>query len=198
MDSMLALADGEVEVLIGVDLDDPARLSVPAGCQILEFDGVGSSKKVWELARRSTGDAMRVVSNDEEFLTRGWDAKLYREWEADPYWCLYTNDKRGENTGGRCPIVTREWYEVAGYYPPHFWHWHADKWVTDIAEVVGRLRYVPSVDIRHWHPKTRLGGAKRDDVYRRRGDAEPELWKRTEPERRLLAERLQEAICARS
>lgn len=202
--SIFRTASGDVTVWLGVDEDDEETMGLhletlgPRVEWLTFAEGTGSSRKTHDLAAVCTGDAMRIASNDEEFLTQGWDGILFDRWKDDPYWCLYTNDKDGENTGGRCPIITREWYEVAGYYPPHFWHWHADQWVTEIATAVDRLEYIPEVSILHRHPKKRLGGAKHDAVYKRRGEAEWDLWGETLPEREAAISRLRQALCVRS
>jgi len=191
IESALATASGEVEILVGVDADEDVQL--PESVRRCTFHAKGSSEKTFHMARECHGDAMRIASNDEEFVTPGWDELLFDAWREDPLWCLYTNDKDGENTGGRAPCITREWYELVGYYPPHFWHWHADTWVTEVAEAAGRLRHVPEVSIVHHHPKARLGTGTMDAVYARRGPKEDALYRALAPERAKLVSRLVEA-----
>ena len=201
VDSIFATAEGEVEVLIGCDTDewDDVRAAYGDICTVSVYaNGSGSSRKTFEMARGCTGDAMRIGSNDEEWITPGWDRLLFERWEEDPFLCLYTNDRPGKNTGGRAPCITREWYDVAGYYPSHFHHWHADTWVTEIAERVGRLRHVPEVSIVHHHPKSRLGTGKMDDVYAKRGPKQQELYNSLSGERRLIAGKLADAVSARA
>jgi hypothetical protein len=132
-------------------------------------------------------------SDDFLWRTQGWDEILRQKTKEHPIACFYFNDGR-ENCDSRIPIVTRGFYEVAGYFPRYFHHFYGDTWVAEIADKAGCLYYAPEVVIEHMHPK--FGKSQWDDVYASRGKPDHETWKRTQGERDALVERLKRALCA--
>lgn len=182
-------ARGEVEILVGADDDDPTDYEYPC----VRYTGLGSSQKVYELAKLATGDMILMGATDEVFRTPGWDTKLWDRLSKFPdgLGVLFTQDG-DTHRGSRRPVITRRWYEVAGFYPRHFWHFYADTWVVTIAEAVGRVFFVPEVIIDHLHPKS--GRGEQDEIYNRRGNAETDKWKATEPERNQIIEKLKAEI----
>lgn len=189
LDSIDRCTEGEYEVLLGVDASEAeAWIDEGGPAEVVIFpDGTGSSVKTHDLAAMCSGDIMRIGCNDEEWVTVGWDTVLRERFAADPFWCLYANSLDGELGESRVPIVTREWYDVAGYYPRHFFHFWADQWVTTVAQLAGRLAHAPEVSIVHHHPKHGLG--RMDEIYERRKafGKQRNIWVATDRERRQLA-----------
>ena len=190
-DSIIRTATGEIEILVGADKDD----STEYGVSCIRYDNLGSSEKVCELAKLATGDMMLMGSTDEEFITKGWDSLLYSKFPADKLAVLTTKDSPDEHRGSRRPVVSKEWYAVAGFYPKHFWHFYGDTWVVDIAQRVSKYRLVYVGDVVIEHLKKSRSGYKRDDLYARRGKSRKDIWEKTEKERQQLADKIKE-LCA--
>lgn len=188
VESIKKTAHTEIEFLVGTQKDDPTQYSLPN----IRYYDIGSSVKVHELAKMATGDMILMASTDEVFLTDGWDEILYSRFPDDKLAVLYTRDDKTEHHGSCRPIISKEWYKVAGYYPHHFYHFYGDTWVTDIAKDVGRLIYVKEVVIDHRNGKH--GKGVRDEFYERRGKIQTEIWDKTLHERKKLAEKVRAAI----
>lgn len=178
-------AVGQLEFLIGIDEDERDLYpSFPARWFYFP-PKEGSAKKVHAMQKYVSGAYLRMVGDDEVFRTPGWDEKVKAEF-SDPWWAVVCKDGNGWH--GHIPFISREWLDVAGYYPNHFHHFWADTWVKDIAQQIGRYKQI-DVLIEHLHPKHGHPEEK-DHVYALRGGNEAHIWEQTKPEREELAERL--------
>lgn len=180
-------AVGELEILVGLEEGD-----VPYPVEGTVFKDIGSARKCHELAKKATGDVLLMLSDDEVVLTPGWDQKLHEAFPPDGLAVLYTRDDPQKHRGSVRPVITRRWYEVAGFYPDLFYHFYADTWVTKIAEAVGRLIYVDDVLIEHMHFK--FWKSEFDATYKRRGSPDHETWVRTEKERQDIIKKVRAEI----
>jgi hypothetical protein len=123
--------------------------------------GKGAARPINEAAMAATGDIVMQVTDDQEFVTPGWDdmlqnvAKLY---EGVPT-VFQVNEGRSQLENA---IVNRAWLDEIGFfYPPEFLHFFADTWIETVATKAGRLVLVPAVEIKH-HKGINRG----DDAYR--------------------------------
>ena len=195
MDSLIKTAEGDLEIIVGADADDDTDY----GVKCIRYENLGSSEKTHEMAKLATGDMMRIFSTDEIAVTKGWDTKLYARFPEDKLAVLAANDAQDRHRGGCVPVVSKEWYALAGYYPRHFWHSYADTWVVDIANRVGRFIFVKDVVIEHLK-KTKGRGNDKLYNYRAkhdRGRDNPslkKLWEKTANERQELANRVKAEI----
>lgn len=188
-DSLHETAEDELEILVGADTDDNTDYGVPC----IRYENLGSSQKTYELAKLATGDMIRLFSTDEVVITKGWDVKLYSYFPEDKLAVLYTKDNQKERLGGCVPVVSREWYAVAGYYPKYFWHSCGDTWVTKIAESIGRLIYAEDVVVEHL--KKSKGQRDLLHKYAKENDrGAAEIWLKTAQERVEIANRVKELI----
>ena len=88
--------------------------------------------------------------------------------------------------------------ETLGYFaPPYFEFGYNDTWIMDLAQRVGRLRYIPEVTIEHRH-FTAPNGYPRDattEMNRQgQGRRDKERYDILEPIRALDAAKLQHVI----
>ena len=146
------------------------------------------SHQMCELAR---GDVIFGGADDYIWRTHGWDQILLEKAKQHPIGCFYFDDGSSP-MNSRIPVVTRGFYEIAGYAQPRFYHFYGDTWLTDIASKAGCLFPVLEVVIEHMHPK--FGKAPRDEVYEMRGEPNKRLWEETAQEREEIAQRLKAAI----
>jgi len=202
-----------VEVLIGVDEDDPALLDYRAVVERLSWARVllvespaGSTvSETWNhLAAASKGHILLMGNDDQLYETAGWDAcfrgidRMY----PDGVYVAWVND--GINGRKHCafPAVSRRWYQVLGHFAPTcgFRFFYNDTWVYDIGHRVGRLHYVDNCMVRHLHHTT-PGGVSDDVTARnrssRQGVEDRNLWVDTDGERERLAGLLRESMESR-
>jgi hypothetical protein len=191
VDTAIDLAHDELEILVGADIDDDTEYEVPEGAKVIRYDNLGSSQKTCQLAKLATGDMMRLFSTDERVISKDWDINLYKHFPEDKLAVLFTRDDPGKHTGGCVPVVSKEWYAIAGYYPMHFWHFYADKWVTDIAKSFGRLIFADDIVIEHFKRKVNKSA---DPLYARRGRQQDAVWQATANERHQIAMKIKAAI----
>ena len=196
VDSAKATATGEVEYLLGVD-ENEAEAYQELGLPMLTFpEGHGGSWKVNRMQAYAKGYGMMFCGDDNIFRTVGWDKRLLDLLHEDPFRALYHKDDPKEHRGSCSVIVSRDWYEVAGYYPTYFEHFYGDTWLAFIAEKLGKLMFVDDVVIEHMHHK--FGKSVKDSTYINRPRADPRTWMKTEPERLELVEKLRKVIDGRN
>jgi len=198
--SLRETAETEVEVIAAVDEDDETRDAYPTdGVEYVTVPAGTLQSGLWDVAwQRAHGDIAMHADDDIMFRTHGWDTAVLTEFEAFPDGIGGVFTANGQHGPDMWPIVwpthpfwTRGFVEAVGYLtPPHFPSWHAEHWPVQIAQAVGRLRYVPDILIEHCH--FTLGKAEVDDTYLR--GASTDKWIEIEGQRlfwsaELVAER---------
>jgi hypothetical protein len=192
LESLFATAEGEIELIVGFNPDSQYPVDERAKVYL---SPTGPSQRTGEMAAMATGEIIMQGSDDFLWRTPGWDRIFHEKAEKHPIACFFFNDGRPEDKMDSCiPVVTRKFYEIAGYFPSYFFHFYGDTWVADIANMAGCLRYVPEVVIEHMHPKFRK--AQSDETYGMRGSPDGFLYQQKLGERKELAHRLKEAISA--
>lgn len=165
-----ATAGGDIEVLFGVDSDDPARP---------EYEGLGINYRLlapdgpmggrWnELARLCSGDVFFLGNDDLHFQTHDWDLAVKEATAVydDEIYVAWPND--GINGERHCafPFVSRRFASVVGSFVPEcFKFFYHDTWLFDLGRRINRLVYMPDVFIEHLH--FTKGKSKYDETYRR-------------------------------
>jgi hypothetical protein len=176
LDSLVATASGaDWRLWLYVDDDDPARaeygelldsgvlLTIVFGSRLVLSD-------YWNvLARIARGDIMGMVGDDTVFRSQGWDALLERTFAEYPDGIAFVYGKDGfrDELHGSQGFVTRKWVDTLGKFTtPDFSHDYCDTWMNDIAEAVGRRRYLPDLHTAHLHPDNPALGVVVDATYR--------------------------------
>jgi len=166
--SLIKTAHNPVEIMVGLDRDDPKCGNYPlpysAKALVDEEDGLMALSSWFNfLAAASTGDVLMLANDDLVFRTPGWDTRIYEALPSDGIGVLYPDDLYEH----RCtfPLMSRKHYETLGYIaPPTLAHWYIDPWIADVAKRVGRLIYLDGVIVEHMHPLA--GKAEVDATYR--------------------------------
>jgi hypothetical protein len=125
-------------------------------------------------AEAAHGDILMLGNDDIVFRTHGWDQQVVTEIAKfqDRIVMVHGNDGSGSGmpsgTGGfgTHPFITERWVEILRYFtPPFFSSDFADTWINELANGIGRRRYVPFT-IEHMHPL--FGKAEIDQTTRDR------------------------------
>lgn len=163
-----------VEVLVGVDADDPAR-----------YEKFFSARRMFRLNTSSCPDAQRQLTSiaeadglltqqgilawgadDVRFETPGWDEQVIAEALAHPVSLIFGEDTIQHGHIATCPFFTQRFIRaIGGIYQAGYKHLYADTELTEIARMAGVLRYLPGMVTRHLHYS--VGTAPSDATYAR-------------------------------
>lgn len=149
----------------------------------------------------AAGDIFMLCADDVIFRTPGWDVEVENAFAAVPDRILLAfcdDGGPGGKTFASLPFVSRRWVEVVGYFTgPGFSADFSDTWPHDVAEMIGRKRFIPGVLIEHVH--WLWGKAPKDVTYqenedRYRKDRPDALYISTLAKRQADAAKLKQAI----
>lgn len=200
----------DVEILLGIDDDDPKRAAYrscvkglgrwESRVKVFEFAGMTVSE-IWNaLFGQSLGEVIMLGNDDLVFETRGWDRAFLDVHFSVPdgVYVAWAQDRINGGRHAAFPVVSRSWVRHLGYFAPRagFKFWYNDTWIYEIGKMVGRLRYLPGVAIRHLH--FTAGGVEDETTRRNRSGDQPrhdrELFVRTMAQREVDAEILKAAM----
>jgi glycosyltransferase involved in cell wall biosynthesis len=173
----------EIEVVLYIDDDDHSydEMALPQGSggaiagtptkvlrgKIVRGPRICMSDYWNELIPHAHGDIYMLCGDDCVFRTVGWDALVENAFaeSQDKLLLCYGDDK---GPGGRIfathPFVHRRWVEIVGYFSgPGFSCDFADAWPQDVADMIGRKKFLPFVN-EHMHAL--WGKALHDQTYR--------------------------------
>jgi hypothetical protein len=157
VESVRKTADSEVEVVVYIDTDD--ELSVPVAQELgLRYKVGPRIRKItqaWnEILLLATGDIFQQTNDDIVFTTKGWDAIIEKAFSEVPDKIMLAHGSdvfgHGSNFGPHA-FVHRKWVETLGYFiPPYFSSDFGDAWICEIANILGRRRFLP-FNVEHHH-----------------------------------------------
>lgn len=204
LSSAFETADAEVEFVFYVDDDDESSRDV--------IDHYGATKIVgprvvlsetwnrcWERARF---DVAMQCGDDIVFRTDGWDSIVLDEFDRhdDRIVFVHGDDGFQHDRVGTHGFLHRRWIETVGYFmPPYFSSDYNDLWITEVADALGRRRYLPNVYTEHMHPVAGKGEwdqTHRERVARHQRDDVASIYRRRAPERAADVVKLQAVIDA--
>lgn len=163
-----ATATGCAHLLLAVDDDDPTNL--PVGdldtVTVTRAPRNGFAPRLNDEARRHAGDWFALASWGDDHVPRtpGWDRRV-----LDTLHEMGTGWVSGDDLvhGPAIPTAwaqTSDIVEALGWMtPPALAHLYVDNAQRDLAEAVGRFRYLPDVIVEHAHPI--VGKAPWDALY---------------------------------
>ncbi len=144
-----------IEIIVWLDADDPAltdNLRVCREEKILYLlgprDVIHSSR--WDKCLPlATGDLLYHANDDIEFGTPSWDLMIEEEFEKcpDKILMVHGDDLFCQREHFGChPCVHRRWVDTLGYFiPPYFDGEYGDAWVNDLANRIGRRKFLPFI-----------------------------------------------------
>ncbi|HVI10430.1 MAG TPA: hypothetical protein VND65_19235 [Candidatus Binatia bacterium] len=145
-------------------------------------------------------DIFMMCGDDCVFRTPGWDTIVERAFaeSTDKILLAYGDDTSPfGKTFATHPFIHRRWVEVVGYFSgPGFTGDFADSWVQDVADMIGRKKFLPIVT-EHMHYY--LQKAPDDETYqetraRVARDKMPELYAARLKEREADAQKLRDVL----
>jgi Glycosyl transferase family 2 len=163
----------------GVELvfyeDDDAPGSVPHSLAVVDGVTVVTGPRtmfsaMWnKCMARASGDIFMVCGDDIVFRTTGWDTAVLDAFARYPdgIALVYGDDLIHGAKLASHAFAHRNWTDATGYLtPPYFPSDYCDAWLYDVAEMIGRLVFLPGVVTEHLHPVA--GKAAWDQTHRDR------------------------------
>jgi len=178
----------DIEIIAYVDYDDNSYM----GIQLPRLDIIHGERlriaeawnKCWE---GCNGEYLGLVGDDVIFKTKGWDTKVLEAFEQveDKIAFVYGDDGSLQGkTFGTHGFIHQRWAVTVGYFvPPQFSANMVDRWLNEVAEALGRLRYI-DISMEHLHHA--FNKATFDQTYEDAQIKFPEnerLWEETKDKR---------------
>ena len=197
VESAFITASGPIEIVLYIDQDDGE--SVIAADQLAVNYVIGPRivlSDCWnKCLAAASGDIYMMGGDDMLFRTPGWDIMVESVFSEsdDKILMVHGDDGANGNNFAAFPTIHARWVEAIGYFaPPYFVGDCADSWLNDVANDLGRRRYIPFTT-EHLHPL--FGKALSDATYNERKDRElrdnpTTLYDRLLPERLRDVEKL--------
>lgn len=147
------------------------------------------------------GDIFQQSADDVIYRTQGWDLHVERAFEEceDRIMLAYTDD--GGPNGkvfASLPFVHRRWVETIGYFTGQgFSADFSDAWPNDVAEMIGRRKFLDGVLIEHMHcvwSKAPMDQTYMENRQRYQRDRPDLKYVRTLPDREADAEKLRAVL----
>lgn len=187
-------ADDDAPGSVPPDVADRERVTVITGPRAV-LSGLWT-----ECARVADGTILMQCDDEAVFRSEGWDDLVREAFASVPDRILFAHGGDGHQPPefGALGFVSREWADVVGYFtPPYFSCDYGDTWLNDVANMLGRRRYIPGVLIEHLHPVA--GKAAWDETHlqrlaRGRDDDVASLYASKAAEREADTEKLRKAM----
>lgn len=104
---------------------------------------------------RATGDILWHGNDDVLFRTNHWDTAVREAFNSQPDRILLVHGRDGYHDAKMSVLgfLHRRWMEAVGYFvPPYFVSDYNDLWLSEVADMIGRRRFLPEVYTEHMHP----------------------------------------------
>jgi hypothetical protein len=140
--SLRSTASGEIEIIVRMDLDDPATMNAAWGLDVYTVTGQplgyeGLHEYYQEMAEAANGDWLMVWNDDDQMLTPGWDEII----EALPQEVLIADPQNTHSPLCCVPAIRREAVDALGAFSTA--NPHVDTCWQDIGLATGRVVSVP-------------------------------------------------------
>ncbi len=155
--------------------------------------------------KESIGDILGHMGDDIIFRTSAWDEAVREEFRSERDRILFVHGDDGGHPNGKTfgthGFISRAWVNTVGYFvPPYFSSDYNDTWLNDVANMLGRRRFVPILT-EHMHPVHNKGDwdlTHRERLDRHRRDNVDQLYKELDQERIMDAAKLNKYIISRT
>lgn len=164
--SVRATALNDVEILCYVTHDDDSYDGQSFDATIIRGPRMLHSDLWNALLPHAHGDILQQTADDVVYRTPAWDRYTEDAFTAveDRILLIHGHDCSGNGENfGTLPFVHRRWVEVLGYFTgPGFSNDWSDTWPNDVANMIGRRKYLPLVfEHVHWM----YGKSEKDETY---------------------------------
>jgi hypothetical protein len=189
-------AAGTVEVVFYLDEDDAASIATARELAAARGGGIVALigprillSATWNAcAEQATAEVLMHCGDDIVFRSPRWDDLVLAAFAAVPDRILFAHGDDGIwcDRLGTHGFLHRAWVDTVGYFvPPYFSSDYNDTWLTEVADALGRRRYLPDVVTEHLHPvvgkagwdlthRERLLRGERDNVAGRYAELAPQ------------------------
>ena len=204
VDSACSTASRAPEIVCYVDEDDDSYGVPDLRVKFIRGPRIVLSNMWNKCAAAASGEILGQMNDDIIFRTPGWDVDVENEFSRwrDRIVLVHGSDGTELPSGskgkfGPHPFVHRKWVETVGYFTaPYFSSDYGDTWLNNLADAIGRRRYLPFV-IEHmhfWLGKGPQDGTSNDRLERHSRDNVDQLYKDLAPLREVDIEKLKAAI----
>lgn len=187
LDSALSTSRFIPEFIFYVDEDDTSSIDVihehDAVTQILVGPRVVLSEMWNRCSELAKFDVMMHCGDDIVFRSRDWDERVLHEFDAWDDKIIFVHGRDGFQDAniGTHGFLHRNWVDTVGYFvPPYFSSDYNDLWLTEVADALGRRRYLPEIYTEHMHPVAGKGTwdqTHQDRLVRHRRDNVEQLYR---------------------
>ena len=190
-----------IEIVVRFDEDDEASADEARkdGLVVIVGPRIRLMTQYWnECFDHCTGSICQQANDDYVITSKGWDVALEKAYDELPdkiMLCHFTDVWGHGSNFGPHAFVSRLWIETLGYFiPPYFSSDFGDGWICELANMLGRRRYLP-FNIEHHHfsqGKAEIDENTRERLERHREDDPDALYYSPEmqAERQRDAEKL--------
>ena len=154
-------ADKNYTIGLTIDDDDSTTLNSQQLADILQSDQIKvnhgrSSSKVHAINRGMagwSGDIVVNMSDDMRFIKQGFDADIIEAFQGKNDQFIHFPDGRINKLLPTMSIMGRSYYERFNYiYPPDYHSLWCDNEAMDVAQQLGRYKYIDLQIFSHEHP----------------------------------------------
>lgn len=147
----------DIELIFYIDDDDLDSQQTAKGMGVSRIVGKRIVlSEMWNKCYEiSKGDILMHCGDDIIFRTVGWDKMVEDEFKKvnDKILFVYGKDGYSPDSFGTHGFISRNWVEVVGYFvPPYFSSDMNDTWLNDVADTIGRKKFLPELYTEHMHP----------------------------------------------
>ena len=146
-----------IEIIVRFDYDDEASAEEARkdGLIVLVGPRIRKMTVYWnECFEKCTGSVCQQANDDYVMTSKGWDVALEAAFAEvpDQIMLAHFSDVFGHGSNfGPHAFVSRRWIEKLGYFiPPYFSSDFGDAWICEIANILGRRRFLP-FNVEHHH-----------------------------------------------
>jgi hypothetical protein len=143
-----------VELVTYVDEDDPSYDNLKLDIEWVKVRGprelggvVGNLSAMWNKCYDvCRGDIIQHCGDDLVFETSGWDTVVCTAFDAVPDRILLVTGMDGIQDPANLAthaFISRTWVETAGLFPPIFSSDYNDRYISDVAQLIGRYKVIP-------------------------------------------------------
>lgn len=209
VESGRATSIGPVEYVFYIDHDDPASAETASALYDEGHDVAWTQgervvlSQMWNECfniARVNSDILQHSCDETIYRTPGWDRAVeeaFEEW-PDRIGLVYGRDGIHDSNLATHGFITRQWVDAVGYFcPPYFSSDYNDLWLHQVAQGIGRLKFLPDVFTEHMHPavgKGPLDQTHQDRLARHGQDGVDALWNQLLPQRQEDVGKLMNAI----
>lgn len=166
-----------IEIISYIDDDDddsaPALEKISKQIKTTVFRGprTSLSEAFNQLAFTVKDGIIMYCADDIVFHTKNWDLLIQNKFDKydDKILLAYGNDGFLKEKCATHGFIHKNWINVVGYLlTPKLKNLYTDAYLSDVAQKIGRLCYIPELFTEHLHPE--INKSKKDETYTTRSD----------------------------